>query len=116
MSCLLRVNSHKLINNLENKIDEDFQYFYEHNTNWFASDDFSSFIRKHKSEKIFEKLFKESKNGLSETTQQISENLIKSGGKKYLELIIKNENIPFWLTKNVDFVELIKKSSKEYFF
>ena len=57
-------------------------------------------------------MFKESKNGLSETTQQISENLIKSG-KKYLELIIKNENIPFWLTKNVAFVELIKKSSKE---
>ena len=113
VSCLLHVNSHKLIKNLENKIDEDFQYFYEHNTNWFASDDFSSFIRKHKSEKIFEKLFKESKNGLSETTQQISENLIKSGGKKYLELIIKSENIPFWLTKNVAFVELIKKSSKE---
>ena len=113
VSCLLHENSHKLIKNLENKIDEDFQYFYEHNTNWFASDDFSSFIRKHKSEKIFEKLFKESKNGLSETTQQISENLIKSGGKKYLELIIKSENIPFWLTKNVAFVELIKKSSKE---
>ena len=42
---------------------------------------FQVFIRKHKSEKIFEKLFKESKNGLSETTQQISENLIKNGGR-----------------------------------
>ena len=63
VSCLLHVNSHKLIKNLENKIDEDFQYFYEHNTNWFASDDFSSFIRKQSQKRFLKSYLKNQKMG-----------------------------------------------------
>ena len=113
ISCLLQENSHKVINNLEDNICENFEYFYKHNADWFTTKDFLNFMVKHRSEIIFNSLFEKTVNGLSESSQQISENLIKSNDKKYLQLLINNKNIPFWLTKNVAFVNLIKKSSKE---
>ena len=111
VSCLLHETSSKVIKNLEDIIDENFEYLFKYNANWFTTIDFSNFMVKHKSEIIFDKLFDKTVNGLSESSQKISENLIKSNGKKYIEALIKNKSVPFWLTKNVAFVELIKKSS-----
>ena len=113
ISCLLQENSHKVINYLEEIICENFEYFYKHNADWFTTKDFLNFMVKHRSEIIFNNLFEKTVNGLSESSQQISENLIQSSNQKYLQLLINNKNIPFWLTKNVVFVNLIKKSSKE---
>ena len=113
VSCLLHEDSHKLINNPQVTIEENFEYLYKHNMNWFLSTDFLTFMGKYTSEIVFNKLFKKTKDGLSELTKQISENLIQSSGQKYIESLIQNRTIPFWLTKNVAFVELIKKSSKD---
>ena len=113
VSCLLHENSYKFIKNPQITIEENFEYFYKHNINWFLSSDFLTFMRKYKSEILFYDLFEKTKEGLSELTQKISENLIQSEGQKFIESLIKNKTVPFWLTKNVAFVELIKKSSKD---
>ena len=113
LSSILHENSHKVITNPKEKIEENFDYLYANSKNWFTSEDFHAFMIKHNSDDIYIKLFKKSIDGLSKTTQLIAENLIKVSNKQYLDLIIENKNIPFWLTKNVFFVELIKKSSKE---
>ena len=113
LSSILHENSHKVITNPKEKIEENFDYLYANSKNWFTSEDFHAFMIKHKSDDIYIQLFKKSIDGLSKTTQLIAENLIKVSNKQYLDLLIENKNIPFWLPKNVFFVELITKSSKE---
>ena len=112
-SCLLHESSYKFIKNPQVTIEENFEYFYKQNINWFYSSDFLTFMGKYKSEVIFNNLFEKTKEGLSELTQKISETLIQSEGQKYIESLIKNKTVPFWLTKNIIFVELIKKSSRD---
>lgn len=113
LSILLNNEQLKINKNMALEIEKNFEYFFKHNLVWFTSESFIDYMKSYKSEIMYKELFAKTISGLSEQSKKIAENLIKSNGNKYIDLLIKRESIPFWITGNINFINLIKKSSKQ---
>ena len=111
--CLLHERHYDFEDEVVKVLEANLDYFYNHNQEWFLDEKFCSFMKKYKPQEIYTELFEKTIDGFSKSTRIIVDNLIKVSESTYVDLLIKKGRVPYWVTGNVSFVEMIIKSSKD---